>query len=120
MPSRYLNSSILKWPDRKTVDEAVRRWAEEITHKRKEVISIGYFGSYARGNWGVGSDVDLAVVVEHSDQPFERRSAQWDATKLPVPADVLIYTKEEWQSLSRQGGFYQTLMKEVIWVYPRF
>ena len=79
MPIRSLNSSILKWPDRKTVDAAVRRWAEEITHKRKEVISIGHFGSYARGNWGVGGDINwrsllsipinLLNVDQHSGMP---------------------------------------------------
>jgi len=30
--------------------------------------------------------------VDRADQPFERRSAHWDATELPVPAEALIYT----------------------------
>jgi predicted nucleotidyltransferase len=84
------------------------------------VRRIGYFGSYARGDWGVGSDLDLVIVVEAAQQPFERRSAEWDATELPVPADVLVYTQEEWHMLAQQGGrFYRTLTQEACWVFKR-
>ncbi|MGB9867724.1 MAG: nucleotidyltransferase domain-containing protein [Bacillota bacterium] len=31
----------------------------------EEVISIGCFGSLARGDWSVGSDAHLIVVVGH-------------------------------------------------------
>jgi len=119
MPVRSLNSSVLKWPDAHTVAQAVRRWAKKVVKLRQDVLRIGYFGSYARGDWGVGSDLDLIIVVEKADQAFEKRAAEWDVTELPVPADVLIYTKEEWQSLSQRGRFFKTLMKEAIWVYVR-
>ena len=119
MPVRSLDSLVLTWPDAATVDQAARRWAEEIGRQRQEVQRIGYFGSYARGDWSVGSDLDLVVIVEHSRQPFERRAAEWDAAELPVPADLLVYTQEEWQSLSRQGRFHRTLLQEMVWVYCR-
>lgn len=64
-------------------------------------------------------DLDLLIVVERSEQPFERRSLGWDTTPLPVPTDLLVYTKEEWGSLNREGRFYQTLMREAVWVYGR-
>ena len=115
MPVRSLNSSVLKWPDAQTVDRAVRRWAEYINQNRKDVLRIGYFGSYARGDWGVGSDLDLIVIVQHSDLPFERRNVSWDITALPVPVDLLIYTQAEWHEL-RQRRFYSTVMREAIWV----
>lgn len=66
---------------------------------------------------GVGSDLDLIIIVRESDQPFERRAAAWDVTELPVPTDVLVYTEEEWRSLPRQGRFYLTVMREGIWVW---
>lgn len=116
MPVRSLSSSVFTWPDAKTVDQAVRRWAEKVVRTREDVRRIGYFGSYARGDWGVGSDLDLIIVVRESAQPFERRAAEWDVTELPVPTDVLVYTEEEWRSLSQQGRFYQTVMREGIWV----
>lgn len=119
MPVRSLSSPILKWPDSQMVGQAVRRWAEQVAQQRQDVVRIGYFGSYARGDWGVGSDLDLVIVVERSDQPFEKRGTEWDVAELPVPADVLIYTKEEWQSLGQRRRFYQTVMREAVWVYVR-
>ncbi len=115
MPVRLLSSSVLKWPDAQTVDRAVRRWAENINQNRKDVLHIGYFGSYARGDWGAGSDLDLIVIVKHSNLPFERRSVSWNVTALPVPVDLLIYTQAEWNEL-RQRRFYSTVMREAIWV----
>ena len=120
MPVRSLHSPVRTWPDAGTVDRAVRRWAEELGRSRKDVLRVGYFGSYARGDWGVGSDLDVVVVVETAEQPFERRGVQWDATGLPVPADLLVYTQEEWDRLGREGGrLYRTIMQEGRWVWAR-
>ena len=117
MPVRSLNSSVLIWPDRAAVDQAVRLWGRRIIFSRPEVTRVGYFGSYARGNWGVGSDLDLVIVVARSEEPFARRAAGWDATDLPVPADVLVYTAAEWNSLAERSGWGKTLSREVVWVY---
>ncbi|MEK7408533.1 MAG: nucleotidyltransferase domain-containing protein, partial [Acidobacteriota bacterium] len=94
MPVRSLSTSVLRWPDAAAVDRAVRQWVPKVLAQKPEVIRIGYFGSYARGDWGVGSDLDLVVVVDHAEKRFERRAVDWDATELPVPADVLIYTAQ--------------------------
>lgn len=118
MPVRPLNSSVLKWPDLPTVVEALRAWAEQRLRTRQDVVRLGYFGSYARGDWGVGSDLDLVIVVERADAPFERRAIEWDTADLPVPADVLVYTAAEWESLDRQGRFYRMLMREAKWLHP--
>lgn len=80
-------------------------------------MQIGYFGSYARGDLGVGSDLDLIVIVESSSMPMERRAAEWDTTELPVPADLLIYTKDEWQNMRSQERFGRTVVQEAVWVY---
>lgn len=118
MPVRSLRSHVLKWPDFQAVDKAVRHWAKRIIQERKDIYGIGYFGSYARGDWGVGSDLDLVIVIEKSEQPFVKRAIEFDITDLPVPADVLVYTREEWQGLDKQGKFYQTLKRETVWIYP--
>ncbi|MCL6643243.1 MAG: nucleotidyltransferase domain-containing protein [Candidatus Bipolaricaulota bacterium] len=115
MPVRSLNSSVLRWPDAQTVDQAVRCWAEQRAGEFPEVLRIGYFGSYARGDWGVGSDLDIIVIIEHSSESFERRAARWDTLELPVPADLLIYTVAEWE----QGKFSRSIADEVVWVYTK-
>ena len=119
MPKRLLNSPVLKWPDAQTVIEELHRWAKQVLQQRQDVNRIGFFGSYARGNDGVGSDLDLIIIIDHSDDPFERRGVAWDMTKLPVPADLLVYTKEGWQSLDPNRRFNKMLMKETVWIYTR-
>ncbi|HXF72342.1 MAG TPA: nucleotidyltransferase domain-containing protein [Actinomycetota bacterium] len=115
---RSLRSSVLRWPGREEVDRAVRAWAAETAARHPRVVRVGYFGSYARGDWGVGSDVDVVVLLSESDEPFPRRAAAFDATELPVPADVFAYTVEEWEALARRGGLARTVEREVVWVHP--
>lgn len=115
MPVRSLTSSVLKWPDAATVDKAVRRWAVQAASAQPEVLRVGYFGSYARGDWGPGSDLDLVIVVERSREPFDRRALSWDTSTLPVPADLLVYTLAEWGAL-QDTKFGQTLSRETVWV----
>ncbi|MCL5292110.1 MAG: nucleotidyltransferase domain-containing protein [Actinobacteria bacterium] len=118
MPVRLLTSSILKWPDANRVKKAVGQWTKQIVKQQPDVIRIGYFGSYARGDWGVGSDLDIIMIVRSSKEPFEKRASKWDLTKLPVPADLLVYTEDEWQSQKKQQSkFYRMLMKEAVWLH---
>jgi predicted nucleotidyltransferase len=100
------------------VHAAVERWARRMAARRPETARVGYFGSYARGDWGPGSDVDLVVIVRAADQPFLRRALGWDATDLPVPADVVVYTEAEWGALDPGTRFARTLAHETVWVYP--
>lgn len=117
MPVRSLSSSVIRWPDLETVKDAIARWAREEVLKHPELIRLGYFGSYARGDWAVGSDLDLIAVVSESPQSFERRSLSWDLSPLPVPADLLVYTEKEWESLQQtRGRFARTLARETVWI----
>src|SRR5439155_22751797 len=73
LPVRSLSSSVVVWPDRAAVESALRRWAEEAARIRRELVSVGYFGSYARDDWGVGSDLDVVLVVAGGGLPVGRR-----------------------------------------------
>ena len=75
-------------------------------------------GALARRE-GIGHDHDMAHArvagVGHHGVavPVERRALEWDATGLPVPADVLVYTRNEWEEQERKGA---SLAREVVWV----
>ena len=91
-----------------------------MSQQHPEVLRIGYFGSYAKGNWGVGSDLDIVILVAHSDLPFMRRALGWDTLALPVPTDVCVYTQAEWDKLAAQAQrFYREVMRQAVWVYQR-
>jgi len=117
MPVRSLTSSVLKWPDRALVEREVRQWAVDEAARRPELIQLGYFGSYARGDAGVGSDLDMVAVVRQASEPFERRAVGWDLTRLPVPAEILVYTEKEWSQLgAKSPRFARTLASETVWL----
>ena len=82
------------------------------------VVRVGYFGSYARGDWGVGSDLDIVVIVAECELPPERRGTAFDTiTGLPVPVDLLVYTQAEWAQLRAEGAsFVRCIEAEAVWV----
>jgi len=119
MPGRSLSSPVLEWPDRESVGRAARAWAAEEARRHPELVRLGVFGSWARGDWGVGSDLDLIAVVRDSDLPFHERAREWAYERLPVPADLLIYTEAEWRRLAAEGTrFARVLREEVRWIWP--
>jgi predicted nucleotidyltransferase len=92
-------------------------FAQAERDRHPELLRAACFGSYARGDWGVGSDLDLVVIVQRAEEPFERRAVHWDLSDLPVPADLVVYTAEEWARMRAQGGrFARTLEREAVWI----
>ena len=86
-------------------------------NRRPELQALGYFGSYARGDEGFGSDLDLVAVVGQSPLPFMERARDWKTETLPVPADLLVYTAEEWRELRNGAGrFANVLAAETVWL----
>jgi predicted nucleotidyltransferase len=65
-------------------------------------LEIYLFGSYAWGTPTDESDLDLLIVVEHSDLKRHQRSyAASDALfDMMIPKDVIVYTKEEFNKRS--------------------
>ena len=116
MPVRSSSSSVLKWPTRSEVTRVVTNWLHGLS-KAGRIVHGGYFGSYARGDAGVGSDIDIVFTVTGHDLAFERRSATFDTTHLPVPADLLVYTEEELASLANvTSRFARVLRDETVWI----
>ena len=112
MPVRSSSSSVLKWPNAADVAAALRTWAaQHLAHPH--VRAVGWFGSYARGDWGVGSDLDVVLLVSESEEPLVRRAAAYDTGSLPVPVDLLVYTSAEWQAMAAEGRRFIT---EVSWI----
>ncbi len=116
MPVRLLNTSVRKWPGAETVLRQTREWCGRLIEENPVVLRVGLFGSYARGEGGVGSDLDLVVVVDQSAQPFGGRQVG-DPSELPLGADLLIYTVDEWNALLEQETrFARMLQTEVLWL----
>jgi hypothetical protein len=58
-------------------------------------------------------------VVESSDLPPWQRPTRLPLEELPVPAEALVYTLEEWRALpQRSPRFAHTLEAETRWLLP--
>lgn len=76
----------------KTLDDIILtlRACKEDFHRRYGVAAIGVFGSYARGEQGPNSDIDLLVDFEHPCGliAFERLAVELSSL-LGVPVDLV-------------------------------
>jgi len=112
MPVRSLNSPVLKWPSRAAVLAAAEAWARSLRVRDDQVVRIGYFGSYARGDAGVGSDLDLVVIVRNGTD-----TRLFDVSRLPVPADVVVLEETRWARMSAEPtGIARTIAREAVWL----
>jgi hypothetical protein len=62
------------------------------------------FGSYARGDHTVASDIDLLVVYEGPERPGAY-DLVWDTLQLPN-LQLHLYTKEKYEELKRSGSSF--------------
>lgn len=100
MPVRSLHSAVMKWPDRDTVLAAARAWANALKQRDPTVRHVFCIGSCARGDWGVGSDIDVVVRVTN-DAPADavERRRRYEPPALPVHADLWVFNDTEWADL---------------------
>lgn len=118
MPVTSTTSSVKHWPSSETVLDALNAWGAAAARRRDDLLALGYFGSYARGDAGVGSDLDLILIVTSDRRPSMERAVDWRTDSLPVPTDLIVYTKDEWRRLQAGGGrFARTLREEARWLW---
>jgi len=89
-----LDSVTLFSLDRELVEKAISRFVDELS-KKKEVLSVVIFGSWAKGTSGVGSDVDFLIILKESKLSFLERIPAYMPSGFPIDADVFPYTIEE-------------------------
>ena len=118
MPVTSTTSSVKRWPSSETVLDALDAWGKCAASRRDDLLALGYFGSYARGDAGFGSDLDVILVVASDRRPAMERAIDWRTDSLPVPTDVIVYTQDEWLRLLAGGGrFARTLQREARWLW---
>jgi predicted nucleotidyltransferase len=94
---------------RAALDEALPRITRALADRGARLVVL--FGSEARGERHPLADLDLLVVME-SDEPFVERTARLYADLQPgVPADILVYTPEEFERM-RDTPFLRHVLAE--------
>jgi len=84
--------------------EVARQFAECASSKLGEIVAVLH-GSYARGDFGEWSDVDVLVVVKGSlpKSPIERLGLVEDCLAKAPRVEPVIITSEEFKALLRKN-----------------
>lgn len=77
------------------------------------------FGSYARGRSDLRTDLDL-IVIQESESGFLERMTELARRvgSLPVDADILVYTPQEWERV-QETPFGRSVLKEGRVLYEK-
>lgn len=81
------------------IEDGVRRWARHLAETRPEVRRIIWFGSRVNGIAAPGSDVDVCLVISHSDRRPRDRVGDYLPFGFPVGMDLFPYTVAEFERL---------------------
>jgi len=100
----------------KQLPEITRRIVQT-SHPDKIIL----FGSYARGNFGADSDLDLLVIVPGVKELRQESIRVRRALRgLLVPVDLVLATPEQIQRLGNVAGLvYRTALNEGKVLYER-
>ena len=92
-------SARVRYAEHETIRKAVRDYVHDLRAGHPEIRSIRWFGSWVRGDAGVGSDVDLCIIVDRSDKPRRDRTMDFLPRVFPVGIDLFVYTPAEFDAL---------------------
>jgi predicted nucleotidyltransferase len=103
------------WQKRR--EQHIARIRSEIERLKNELISLGaerviLFGSAAREELGLGSDLDLIVVMKSALNFVERTGALYKVLQPRLDADILVYTPEEFERVSETSPLVRLALIE--------
>ena len=100
------------------VVDAARAWVTRMRAEHREIVRVGYFGSYATGRYVPGSDFD--VLIEVSERPSERRGDRADRyrpERFPVGVELFVYTGDELDRARRErSAFIGEIDRHILWL----
>ena len=99
-----------------TIEKMVGRIVDNF-HPEKVIL----FGSYARGNAGPDSDVDLLVVMSHKKSNFDTCvEIRGTLHGFGLAKDIVVVTPDEWQKYRTiAGSLIRTAHEEGKTLYER-
>ena len=112
----------LYWPDNfinRKSNKIVKRFINLIV-KKFNLKKIIIFGSFARGDYHKGSDLDLIIVGEFKERFIDRIGKIIELNDSDLEIDVMVYTEEEFQKMIQERRpFIEQALEEGIIVYEK-
>ena len=95
-----MSSVVVRSAQQETVRRRVEALAADLRQSHPEVQRIIWFGSWVTGIPTPGSDVDLCLVLSHSELPRHERAPRYLPVGFPVGIDLAVYTEAEFRELA--------------------
>lgn len=119
MQNPFLSSPKPRFADSKKVLALARQFSCRVAAARPEVRRIILFGSFARGDYGTRSDLDLLIVLDRSDKAMGERLHDYLQFSSGYPTDILPLTEQEITArLADRDPFLSQILAEGIQLYP--
>ena len=101
----------------------LRHLDDELTRIKSMLIELGaqkiiLFGSAARNELGLTSDIDLIAIID-SNKSFIERLEDIYLKMQPKDVDLLVYTPDEFNRMSKDNFFIRHAIKEGKVIYER-
>ncbi len=86
-----------------------REFQREIKEIVKDLMAcqperIILFGSWARGDFNEGSDIDILVIKKTRARFLDRTESVLAMTRSSMDLEILVYTPEEFQNMQDRGN----------------
>ncbi len=92
---------------------SVEKVKRELCH-RSDIKRVSLFGSYAQGRADLFTDLDILIVMDSDKSFIDRLREIYASLSLPVAADIICYTVEEFDQMKQRGFLKQVLAQEVV------
>ncbi|MEW5691951.1 MAG: nucleotidyltransferase domain-containing protein [Candidatus Hydrogenedentota bacterium] len=91
---------------RKTYD-----YLEKLKVSHPEIKVAYLFGSFINGTYAPGSDMDILLVLSHSDKRMRDRIPDYLPARFPVSVDIIPYTEDELKQALKDNIFIRRIIK---------
>ena len=100
------------------VEPELARIVEHLASYGAERVVL--YGSYARGDFNVDSDVDLLILKETNERFIDRIASALAVTGARIPVEPIVYTPEEIEEMrARRSGLLADAEREGNVLYER-
>ena len=110
------------WSDNfidREINKIVKRFLNLII-KKFNLKKIIIFGSFARGDYHKGSDLDLVIVGEFKDRFIDRIGKIIELNDSDLEIEAMVYTEEEFQKMIQERRpFIEQVLEEGMVVYEK-
>jgi hypothetical protein len=94
-------------------------------YKRKIIKTLSpqkiiLFGSFGRGDFNQGSDIDLIVICDCKENFLDRIKALLESNDLHLPVEPIGYTQDEFKQMAEEENpFIAEILQKGIPIYQK-